>query len=127
MSDELKEVEVKFKLTVFDPDKSDWNVWSKQFLARANMKGYKNILLGKEAVPTDEDLADPDLKDKALAEAQRLRKLNDLAYNELTWCFHDLVNFSLVDDGRTDGLPEGDAELAWRKSINTTRILRRMW
>ncbi len=118
MTEDSKDIEQKVKLVAFDPEKSVWQVWSKQFLARANLKGYKEILLGNEEVPTNEDLKDPDLSDKALADAKAIRKLNDQAYYDLSLCFSDVVNFGLVDDACTDGLPEGSAALAWKNLIN---------
>jgi hypothetical protein len=96
MTEDTREIELRTKLA-FDPEKSVWQVCSKQFVARANLKGYKDILLGYEEIPTDEDLKDPDLSDKALVDAKAIRRLNDLVYYELSLCFQDIVNFGLIE------------------------------
>ena len=35
--------------------KDEWYTWHKTFLVRAMMRGYHEILLGLESVPSDED------------------------------------------------------------------------
>lgn len=117
MSDDYGEVEQRLKLIPFT-EKSSWQVWSKQFLARANIKGYKNILLEKEAIPTDAELKELDPKTNEGKDGKRLRKLNDQAYNDLLLCFSDVVNFGLVEDACTDSLTDGDSSMAWRNLVN---------
>jgi hypothetical protein len=47
MSSEEKSIRV----IEFSGKRSDWKIWSRKFLARANRKGYKALLEGKEAIP----------------------------------------------------------------------------
>ena len=43
------------RIIAFSGKHVDWTVWEEKFLAKANMKGYKKVLLGKEITPTDDD------------------------------------------------------------------------
>ena len=49
MTEELK----LGKVIVFSGKKIEWPLWSEKFLARANRKGYKGILMGTDSVPDD--------------------------------------------------------------------------
>ncbi len=117
MSEEIREVEQRLKLIPFTKE-SNWEVWSKQFLARAHVKGYKQILLGKEAAPSDADMKEIDLKSDEGKDAQRLRKLNDMAYNDLLLSFSDPTNFGLIEDACNDNMENGDAMQAWKNLVN---------
>jgi hypothetical protein len=117
MSDENYEVEQRIKTIPWTKD-STWGVWSKQFLARAHIKGYKNILLGKDVVVSDKLLKSLDTKSDAGKEEARLRKLNDQAYHDLLLCFKDQVNFGLIEDAVTDDLADGDAAMAWKNLVH---------
>ena len=55
------ETEKGIKIEPFSGKQIDWQVWSEQFLARARRKGFKDILRGKETVPSDGDFAKADL------------------------------------------------------------------
>ena len=66
------------KVIPFSGKAVDWPVWSEKFLARARRKGYKKILLGKTAVPDeDEDLSTLTTKEKK--EQEQIRDLNEEA------------------------------------------------
>ena len=43
------------RVIAFNGKQVDWIVWEEKFLAKANIKGYKKILLGKEIAPIDEE------------------------------------------------------------------------
>ncbi len=91
-------------------------MWSRQFLARAQVKGYRSILEGKEAVPAYNEKIDETTsqgKTKLL-----LRNLNESAYSDLILSMEDEVNFALVDEATTKELPDGDAALAWKNLCN---------
>ena len=47
--------ERSIRVLPFSGKSSDWKIWSRKFLARANRRGYKNILLGKDKVPTESE------------------------------------------------------------------------
>ena len=44
--------EKSIRIIEFTGEKSDWRIWSRKFLARANRKGYKDVIVGKEHIPT---------------------------------------------------------------------------
>ena len=74
--------EASIKVIPFSGNKRDWPVWSEKFLARGDVKGYKSILLGEVAVPTDAEF--DDIKDEGeKKKADVLRKLNKDAYIDL--------------------------------------------
>ena len=105
------EVEKTLKIVPFT-SKSLWTIWSKQFLARAHVKGYKGILEGTLKIVSAKSTKKGDATEASL------RKLNQDAYNDLLLSFSDLVNFNLVDKACTDNLPEGNARLAWENLLN---------
>jgi gag-polypeptide of LTR copia-type len=91
------------KLMEFSGEQTDWNKWSRTFLARANLRGYKSLLVGKWIV-TDEDSAE---------ELMRHSEKNDSAYAELLMsCQADAI-FGIVDNARSKMYPDGDAKIAW--------------
>jgi hypothetical protein len=97
-------------------DISCWTVWSKHFLARAHVKGYKKILLKTEQVPKfDEQL---DVTTDAGKKKANIRNLNEVAYDDLLLSFSDIVNFSLIHQAVTEELPDGDAGSAWTNLCN---------
>jgi hypothetical protein len=93
---------IQVKITPFSGDKKDWERWSTTFLAKARLRGYRNVIVGAEIQPN---------KGSKDFEAFMLR--NDVAYAEiLTACECD-VCFGIVNSSRSDILPDGDAKLAW--------------
>jgi len=68
------------KVIAFSGKQDDWKFWEVKFLARAR-KGFREILLGKETIPKDDekfDLTDP----KEMAKSKICDK-NKLAFKEL--------------------------------------------
>lgn len=111
-----QEIERTVKTLPFIPGKSNWSVWSSQFLARAFSKGSRDVLLGNEVPPDESEVimeTDPHREEKL-----RKRKANTQAYQDLMLCFSDLVNFTLIKSSITVQLPNGDAALAWKKLMN---------
>ncbi len=49
MTTDLKSIQ----LLVFYGKTSDWEGWSKKFLARGKRLGYKKLLLGRDKIPTE--------------------------------------------------------------------------
>jgi hypothetical protein len=83
--DEVFQLERKLKIMPFNPKKSDWRIWSKQFLQRAFEKGYRDILLGEVEVVSDDVakvMSKTDVKYKSYC-------LNSKAYGDLMMCFTD--------------------------------------
>ena len=113
--------EVKLgKIILFSGKKSDWPVWSEKFLARANRKGYKGILLGEEPMPNNEaesDLMEDEDERKKLCE---LRKKNQEAYEDLVLSIDgesDIgrVVFQLVKGSKCTEFKDGDASEVWKR------------
>jgi gag-polypeptide of LTR copia-type len=91
------------KLMEFSGEQSDWNKWSRTFLARSNIRGYKNILVGKWIV------TDKDSEEEQMKHAEK----NDAGYAELLMsCQSDAV-FGIIDNARSDNFPDGDVKVAW--------------
>ena len=51
MTDKNKYYDKNLRLPLFSGKDDDWPIWSEKFLIRAKRKGYKDLLLGKVAVP----------------------------------------------------------------------------
>ncbi len=51
---DLSTQERSIKVIPFDGKDKDWREWSSNFLARANLYGYKDVLLGNMKVPPEE-------------------------------------------------------------------------
>jgi hypothetical protein len=69
---ESRETEERMKLLPFDPKKSVWRVWSKQFLARAHVKGFKEVLLGTVKPMSDSEFESLRSTSATYAEAQKV-------------------------------------------------------
>ena len=99
------------RIIPFNGKKSDWRIWSRRFLAAAGKKKYKNVLLGIEAVPADSEVLD-ESKDK---EKLKARKANIEAYHDLVLANSEVIPFNIIDMSVTVNLPDGDANLAWKR------------
>ena len=117
MSDKFGEASIK--VIPFSGNKRDWPIWSEKFLARADVKGYREILLGEIDVPTDGDYADiSDADEKKKADG--LRKSNKDAYIDLLLSIsteHETgrVAFQIIRTAKTKEFAAGDARGAWRR------------
>ena len=98
-------MEYKIKSSAFNGKPEDWHKWSKKFAARAGLMGYKSVLLGIEEMPEDKNSKDFD----------DFSKNNDMAFADLLMACDEDVCFDLVDNSRTEDLPDGDARLAWEE------------
>ena len=111
--------EASIKVIPFTGNKRDWPIWSEKFLARGDIKGYREILLGEVAVPTDDEFAEiVDASEKKKAES--LRKLNKDAYIDLllsiaTETEPGRVAFQIIRTAKTKEFAGGDAKGAWKR------------
>ena len=116
-------------IVVFDGGDREWDGWSEQFLAKAQLKGYRKLLLckknldGYDVIPTistydatlRKKLADcDDDKKKAI----KLYELNEQAYTELILSINHKktrgkVAFNLVKNCKSSEWPEGNCKKAW--------------
>ena len=95
----------------FSRKREDWRMWSRKFLARAKIKGYKAVLTGVENPPRANTVLDP--MDEIQAAQIKLRDMNKLAYSKLLLTCQEEVCFGVVDEAMTMEQPEGLASLAW--------------
>ena len=99
----------------FGGKKSEWAVQETNFLAKANCRGFKKFLLGKERVPKDSEVIEPSDKKK-----QSLREANERLYEELLLSIDGnektaRVAFNLVKLAKTKDLADSNAALAWKR------------
>ena len=109
------------RVITFSGKREEWSVWEAKFLAKANRKGFKKVLLGKEKAPADSVSVDESTA--AGKELQKVREANETAYEELLLSIDGTskvgrVAFNLVKLSKTKDLIEGDARLAWAKLKN---------
>lgn len=107
------------KVIPFTGNKRDWPVWSEKFLARGDVKGYKDILTGKVKVPSD-DAYDAMEAGAPKTKAKLLRKLNKDAFIDMLLSITadtetGRIAFQIVKGSKTKDLSDGDARAAWKK------------
>ena len=113
--------------------KSDWDGWSEKFLAKAEHKGYRKLLLGKknikgfDVIPTESeyDTALTKATDEQTEEDKniiQLAKLNRMAYMDLILSIdHKMpkgkVVFRSVKNSKSSKYPEGNYKIAWDRLV----------
>jgi hypothetical protein len=65
-------MEMQLKIQGFSWEKKDWERWSITFLAKSRLKGYRELLVGLEVVPT-----------KGAKGYDKFMQKNDFAFAEL--------------------------------------------
>jgi len=116
---EMGQGEGTIKVIPFSGNKRDWPIWSEKFLAKGDVKGYKDILLGKIKVPTDSEYSTLE-NESQKEQASMLRKLNKDAFIDLLLSITadtdtGRIAFQIVRGSKTKDLVDGDARSAWRK------------
>jgi hypothetical protein len=94
------------KITSFSGEKKDWKQSSTTFLAKARLRGYRNILLGVEIPPN-----------KGSKDFENYVLRNDIAYAEILIACECDVCFGIINSSISEILPDGDAKLAWDNLI----------
>ena len=102
-------------------------MWLGKFMARANKKGYRDILNGTAEVPKQTTTLDPiNSKDTKKIE---MWKANQDAFDNILMSLEDRISLGKVQEATMKYLPYGDAELAWSRlikkfkpSISATRV-----
>ena len=100
----------------FDGKASNWSIFEDRYCARAKKKGWKDILLGRETVPTKSQI---DAGGLTAEETQRVT-LNEEALDDLFLAID--VNKSsgrtvhrLIKNAKNSDYPDGSVALAWAK------------
>jgi len=97
----------------FDYKRKNYKTWAKKSLSAATLRGYNLVLTEKDPKVSKKDLV---LKDtKADKRKLKLCKANQQAYCELMLGCQGSISFAIVEKLVTDDLPNGDANLAWKK------------
>ena len=115
------------KVIYFSGKSAGWRVWNQKFMARANRIGYKKILEGKTAIPTQHDYETAeakDSKDRTDNDKKTIEnyRLNEKANEDLLLSIDEetktgKVAFNLVDNAVTSANPKGDSKIAWDRLI----------
>ena len=112
-----KEGEQRLTVVSFSGKQGDWTTWEEKFLARANMKGYKEVLLMEpSAIPNK-------LSDSTTVLNKSLNHKNNAAYSDLILSMNTespagKVAFTLIRSTKSDDYPNGNAAEAFKRLIN---------
>ena len=97
-------------------------MWSQKFLAQSSIKGYKDLMLGKERLPTPTFLPsteDADTVQQAID--KKKMSLNRKAYNKLLLCCQDEISFGAVDEAISNKYPDGNYQEAWNNLLDKNK------
>ena len=93
--------------------KTNYKTWAKKFISAATLRGYNIVLTEKDPKVPKHDLI---LKDTESDKRKLKRhKANQRAYCELMLVCQGAISFSIVEKSIADDLPNGDANLAWKR------------
>ena len=118
MSTEMKDEIKAIRVLPFSAQQSDWDEWSEKYQQIAVDRGYLEVMLGTEHVPSDSLDIDHKVENKYLIpEDERkqkylARKLNQKGYRDLQLHTSKLA-FHLVSLAKTVNLPNGSVAKAW--------------
>jgi hypothetical protein len=109
---QMADTTVSIRVIPFTGKKEDWPIWSVTFLARARCKGYRDVLLGKDNTPSDADEPAATATQAEKDVYNKVRKLNDLAYEEMILCIDGTTKPGKVAFGRVNGASTIDIQSA---------------
>ena len=110
---------VSIKVIPFSGKAVDWPVWSEKFLARADSRGYMDILLGTVTSPKDTDRSSATATAEEKAAFEELKQANKRGYIDLVLSIEGntepgRVAFGIVKGSKGERKP-GDCHLAWQR------------
>lgn len=111
--------ESTIKVVLFSGKQEDWFVWEERFLAKAQRRGFKKLLLGKEDdIPKSSD--ELDITKPNEKKLVKIRNLNEYAYGELVMSMDiskpsGKVAFSIVRSSKSSDYVDGNAAIAWQR------------
>ena len=105
--DEVKE-DKSIRTIPFSGKKQDYIIWRARFLSFSQIKGCKQVLLGKTTVPSASKTLLKGTDDKEIL----ARHANAIAYSMLNMAVSDSVSFGAVYNAQSTDLPDGDAAKA---------------
>ena len=86
-------------------------MWSAKFLSKARKKKYISILTAEKPMEFG------DIENKT-TEEKAIEKLNDEAHDDLITSIENKIAFSKVSQAKTETLPNGCAQTAWKNLMN---------
>ena len=104
------------KVAVFTGEQEDWRAWKIQWRARAKMRGYWEVCVGKMDVPDDSA--------KQLSDEQKTaRKANEKGFSDLILSMSPKTEagkmmINIISSAETEKLPEGCLHTAWQLLID---------
>ena len=99
-------MDIQLKISGFSGEKEDWERWYITFLAKARLRGYRDIFVGIEVATT-----------KGTKGFEEFQAKNDVAYAELLISCESDLCMGIVHVSRTEMMPEGDVGLAWKNLV----------
>ena len=118
-------VESSIKILFFSGKPEDYLVWKSKQLAKAGRYGYRDLILGKENIPSDadKDVAKAVAEDKRTDDQKKLianwalacRGYEDLILSMNTTTTDGMVAWSIVAHAKTKANEYGDAKIAMEK------------
>jgi gag-polypeptide of LTR copia-type len=102
----------------FSGKRQDWIAWQVQHLARSTRKGYREVIDGKEKIPTKSEEASLDPKndaDKIKIVAKNKEAYSDLILSMMYRTPHGNVAFNIVRQAVSADYPNGNAADAFAR------------
>ena len=109
MEDSQNEIK-SIKVIKLNNKKEDWDEFAQKFKAIPDEKGYVGILNGSETVRAEKATVAANDKGR---EMSRLMKVNKRWYRHLI--FTAKMSLAIVGNAKSNDLPSGDLQLAWKK------------
>jgi len=124
MSDktDYRALEKSVKYIPWKGKKAEWYMWHKTVLVRAMICRYHGILVGLEAIPTDETAKKLATLTNMMSNQKKQYnnyKMNIRAYADLLQCCtQNILSFGIVDMAKDKDLMNGNTALAWKQLSN---------
>ena len=99
----------------FSGEQKDWRLFSRKFLAKGGIKGYRNLLLGATAIPPASEVID-ETNDAGKAKAEA-KKRNVSAMGDLMLSVTNEVLLSILENTISTEYPEGNCREVWKAFI----------
>ena len=108
--------EITIKVAVFSGEQTDWPAWKIQWRARAKIRGYWSVCVGKMNVPSD-------TTDQLTEKQEIARKANEKGFSDLILSMDPKTEsgkmmINMISSAETEKLPEGCLQLAWELLID---------
>ena len=99
----------EMRIVEFNGNKDEWPRWSKKIMSVAKIKKFSHVI--------DASLEVPSITENMEDDQRLIRETNKVAYYFQMFCMSDAICFNLVDTGKTENLPHGDASHIWENQL----------